>query len=299
MNFKPIELLDKPIFDQALAARYYENSWFTFTNLYIWRDNYSTVWAIDDGSLVVRLQTKELTYYLPPFSPADKSFAAAVSSVVDESRSRGDAFLMKGLSPQMCSELEEQYPGRFGMDPQREYYDYLYAANDLRELAGRKYHAKRNFVNRFRAAHQDWSYRALAAGCAEDCLQVASLWCRERDCESSSVLSNEFQAIEDALRHFDALGLRGGILRLTDRPVAFSFGELLNVDTIVIHMEKADPSVSGLYPVINQECCRQAWNEVTWINREEDMGEEGLRKAKESYYPIRLVEKYKIVLKED
>ena len=299
LDFKRIELNDKPIFDRAFASRYYDNSWFTFTNLYIWRENYSTAWAMEDGSLVVRLQANGMTYYLPPFAPADKSFAAAVAAVVEESRHRGDAFLMKGLSPQMCSELSEQTPERFCIEPQREYFDYLYAASDLRELAGRKYHAKRNFVNRFRATHQDWSYSPLTSDCVEDCLQVAAVWCQERDCEASAVLSNEFRAIEEALKHFDFLGLRGGILRLAGRPVAFSFGEALNPDTVVIHMEKADPSIQGLFPMINQECCRQAWGDAVWVNREEDMGEEGLRKAKESYYPVRLIEKYKLYLKED
>lgn len=299
MDFKPIELTDKPVFDQAFSRQYYENSWFTFTNLYVWRDNYSTAWAMDDGSLIVRLQANGLTYYLPPFSPPEQSFAAAVNAVVAESRQRGDAFLMKGLSPAMRDEVAENQPDRFIIEPQREYFDYLYAANDLRELAGRKYHAKRNFVNRFRATHQDWSYSPLTSDCVEDCLQVAAVWCQERDCEASAVLSNEFQAIEEALKHFDFLGLRGGILRLAGRPVAFSFGEALNPDTFVIHMEKADPSIQGLYPMINQECCRQAWGDAVWLNREEDMGEEGLRKAKESYYPVRLIEKYKLYLKED
>ena len=119
-----------------------------------------------------------------------------------------------------------------------------------------------------------------------------------RDCDASDVLSSEYRSIEEALQHFDVLGLRGGIIRLAGRPVAFSFGESLNTDTAVLHMEKADPSVHGLYAMINQECCRHAWGDVDFINREEDMGEEGLRKAKESYYPVRLVEKYKIFLQE-
>ena len=112
------------------------------------------------------------------------------------------------------------------------------------------------------------------------------------------MLSGEYRAIEEALQHFDVFGLRGGIIRLAGRPVAFSFGEMLNTDTMVIHMEKADPSVQGLYAMINQECCRNACGDVQFINREEDMGEDGLRKAKESYYPVRLVEKYKIFLRE-
>jgi uncharacterized protein len=299
LNFKGIELKDKPIFDRAFRQRYYENSWFTFTNLLIWRDNYATAWAIQDESLYVRLQTNELIYFLPPFAPPERSFSMAVDAAVRESLSRGEAFLMKGLSPSMCAELEESWPGRFAMEAQREYFDYLYRKEDLCSLAGRKYHSKRNFVNRFRAEHTDWQYEPLTTDSGEDCLQVAAAWCENRDCDASAVLSNEYRAIEEALEHFDILGLRGGIIRLAGRPVAFSFGEPLNSDTVVLHMEKADPSVQGLYPLINQECCRHAWGDVEFINREEDMGEEGLRKAKESYYPVRLVEKYKIFLRED
>jgi hypothetical protein len=298
LNFKPIELTDKPLFDKAFSQRYYENSWFTFTNLYVWRENYSTSWAIFDESLFVRLQANGLTYFLPPFTPREKSFSASVNAAVNESKARGDAFLMKGLSPAMCNELQEDYSGRYVMEPQRDYFDYLYAAKDLRDLAGRKYHAKRNFVNRFRATHQDWSYSPLTAECVQDCLQVAVAWCGQRDCDASNILSNEYRAISESLQHFDYLGLRGGILRLAGIPVAFSFGESLNTDTVVIHMEKADPTIPGLFPVINQECCRQTWGDVEWINREEDMGEDGLRKAKESYYPVRLVEKVKIYLEE-
>lgn len=298
MDFKLLELADKPVFDQALRQRYYENSWLTFTNLFVWRANYSTAWAIQEDSLYVRLQAGGLIYFLPPFVLAERSFSAAVEVAWRESRSRGEAFLMKGLSPAMCAELETTLPGRFAAAPQREYFDYLYRASDLRELAGRKYHSKRNFVNRFRAEHSNWRYEPLNAGSVEDCLQVAALWCGNRDCDASTVLSNEYRAIAEALHHFDTLGLRGGIIRLADHPVAFSFGESLNPDTVVLHMEKADSGIPGLYAVINQECCRQAWGDVDFINREEDMGEEGLRKAKESYYPVRLVEKYKIYFQE-
>lgn len=298
MDFIPIRLEDKPLFDRAFHQRYYENSWFTFTNLLIWRDNYSTAWALQDEALYVRLQANGLVYYLPPFCLADRSFPSAVETGVQESRLRGEPFLMKGLSPAMCAELEQSFPGRFVNEPQREYFDYLYRAEDLRTLAGRRYHSKRNFVNRFRSEHGDWQYEPLSAESVEDCLTVAAAWCQNRDCDASAVLSNEYRAISEALQHFELLGLRGGIIRLYGRPVAFSFGEMLNDDTAVIHMEKADPAVAGLYAVINQECCRHAWKDAEFINREEDMGEEGLRKAKESYYPTRLVEKYKIYLRE-
>lgn len=299
MNFKPLELADKPVFDRALRQRYYENSWFTFTTFFTWRNNFSTVWTVHDDALFLRLQSNRLVYFLTPFAPADRSFAAAVAAAVQESQARGESFIMKGLSPSMCAELEQSFPGRFQMTAQRNYFDYLYRAEDLRTLAGRRYHSKRNFVNRFLMEHADWRYEPLNAGSMADCLQIEKAWCATRGCSGDNLVGAEYQALEESLQNFDVLGLRGGLIRLAGRPAAFSIGETLNADTVVVHMEKAIPDVPGLYAMINRECCRQAWNDAEFINREEDMGEEGLRKAKESYYPVRLVEKYMINLREE
>ena len=298
MDFKPLELADKPVFDAMLHQRYYENSWFTFTTFYTWRDNFATTWTLAEESLYLRMQANGLVYFLAPFAAASRSFAAAVDTAVRESRQRDEAFLMKGLSPAMWTELDAAFPGRFSMSAQRDYFDYVYRAEDLRTLAGRKYHSKRNFVNRFLAEHQDWSFEPLTAASKADCLQVQQIWCRQRDCTGDSMVGAEDRALNEALDNFDALQLRGGLIRLAGKPVAFSIGETLNADTAVVHMEKADSSIPGLYALINRECCRQAWGDVEYINREEDMGEEGLRKAKESYYPVRLVEKIKINLRE-
>lgn len=299
MHFKMLELEDKPVFDRFLRQRYYENSWFTFTTFFTWREQFATVWALHEDSLFMRLQANSMVYYLPPFTAADRSFPLAVDSAVQLSRSRGEPFLMKGLSPEMCRELEAFYPDRFAMEAQRDYFDYLYRAEDLRLLAGRRYHSKRNFINRFTAEHPDWSYEPLTEGSAEDCLQIHKNWCANRDCTQDRMLVGESSALQESLRNFGSLGLRGGLVRLGSRPVAFSIGELLNSDTAVVHVEKADPAIPGLYAVINRECCRHAWGNVSFINREEDMGEEGLRKAKESYYPVRLVEKYRLFLREE
>ncbi len=299
MKFKPLELADKPIFDRMLGQRYYENSWFTFTTFFTWRENFTTHWALHDDALFLKMRATGLVYFTAPFAAADRSFAAAVDAAVQESRSQGETFLMKGLSPAMCAELESTFPGRFVMEAQRDYFDYLYKAEDLRMLAGRRYHSKRNFVNRFLMEHKNWQYESLTSASLSDCLQVEQSWCDNRDCSADNMVGAEYRALEESLRNFDVLELRGGLIRVAGRPVAFSIGETLNKDTVVVHMEKADPSIPGLYAMINRECCRQAWGDVEFINREEDMGEEGLRKAKESYYPLRLIEKHKICLREE
>lgn len=299
MDFKPIELQDKPWFDRAFRRREYENSWFNFTNLFIWRANYKAAWTWVDDTLFVRLQANGMTYYLPPFSATEEAFVTGVELLAQESRNRRQPFLVKGLSPLMVESLGRYSQEAFVVEAQRHYYDYVYQTLDLRELAGRKYHAKRNHVNRFRQTYPDWSFELLQDASIEDCQQVAKIWCQFRECEENVSLTQEALAISEALTHFAALGLRGGLIRLAGQPVAFSFGEFLNSNTVVVHMEKADPSVNGLFAVINQECCRQVWADAEFVNREEDMGEAGLRKAKESYYPVRLVEKFKITLKEE
>ena len=176
MDFKPLELADKPVFDAMLRERYYENSWFTFTTFFTWRENFVTTWTLSEDCLYLRMQANGLVYFLAPFAAVGRSFAAAVDAAVRESRRRNEPFLMKGLSPAMWDELDAAFPGRFAMTAQRDYFDYVYRAEELRTLAGRKYHSKRNFVNRFLAEHTDWSYEPLTAAAKADCLAVEQLW---------------------------------------------------------------------------------------------------------------------------
>ena len=296
MQFETIKLADKPVFDKIFAERRYENSWFTFTNLFIWRNTYSTEWSRYQDSVIVKYRFDDHDYYLPPFVPSGASFATVVERLSQEIISAGTEFSLQGLSESMLAEVESVFPGKFASKPLRDRYDYLYRAEDLRALAGRRYHSKRNFVNRFRAENSDWSYESLNKELAEECLQVASAWCGGRSCEMHTELQHEYEAISEAFTHYDELGLIGGLVRIGGKAEAFTIGEPMNADTVVAHIEKADPAITGLYPVINQEFCRRLGPEVEYVNREEDMGNEGLRKAKESYYPVRLIEKYELII---
>ena len=296
MQFDSIKLEDKSIFDKIFAERRYENSWFSFTNLFVWRNTYSTQWTRFQDSIVVKYRSEGREYYLPPFVPSETSFAKMVDGLADEIVSTGTEFSMQGVSAAMLAEIEEKIPGKFASTPLRDRYDYLYRAEDLRELAGRRYHAKRNYVNRFRAENPDWHYETLNRDFAEECLQVASAWCGGRSCEMHAELQHEYEAISEAFLHYEELGLIGGVVRIGGKAEAFTLGEFMNDDTVVVHIEKADPAITGLYPVINQEFCRRLEGRVEYVNREEDMGNEGLRKAKESYYPVKLVEKHELTL---
>jgi hypothetical protein len=173
--------------------------------------------------------------------------------------------------------------------------DYVYLTQDLIELKGRKYHRKRNHIKQFQ---EKYSYQCipLTPEWIPQCLQLETEWCDLRHCEASPGLLNESFAIKEAFTHFEKLGVKGGTILINGKVEAFTLGDPLNPDTVVIHIEKANPAYEGLYPTINQAFLENQWSGYAYVNREQDLGEEGLRKAKESYFPHRLVNKYTVTL---
>jgi hypothetical protein len=169
--------------------------------------------------------------------------------------------------------------------------DYVYLTQDLIELKGRKYHRKRNHIKQFQEKYSSQCI-PLTPEWISQCLQLETEWCDLRHCEASPGLLNESLAIKETFSHFGELGVKGGAILINGKVEAFTLGDPLNPETVVIHIEKANPAYEGLYPTINQAFLEQRWSGTTYVNREQDLGEEGLRKAKESYFPHHLVNKY-------
>jgi len=177
----------------------------------------------------------------------------------------------------------------------RDQSDYIYLTEDLVKLEGRKYHRKRNHIKQFKEKYS-YQYIPLASEWISECLRLETAWCDLRHCETTPGLLNESLAIKEALTDFQSLGMKGGAILINGKVEAFTLGEPLNGDTVVIHIEKANPSYEGLYTLINQAFLEKQWSGYTYVNREQDLGEEGLRKAKESYFPHHMVNKYTITL---
>ena len=195
--------------------------------------------------------------------------------------------------PRLAAELAG-HPD-FVVEPLRDHFDYVYRTGDLINLAGGNYHSQRNHLNSLARSHP-FRYEPLREEHLSACLYLCARWCQVKRCECDLSLLGEWEAVTAALANYQALSLQGGVILIHDRVAAFSCGELLNQETAVIHLEKADPELRGLYAVINQQFCRQAWAGVNFVNREQDLGEPGLRKAKMSYHPHHLVEKFRIRL---
>jgi len=179
------------------------------------------------------------------------------------------------------------------IEPTRDQFDYIYQSQDLVKLAGRKYHSKRNHINRFFQSYS-FTYAALTDSHLKACSELAGTWCVSRRCEEDLNLLGEWEAVREALTYFHTLSIQGGVILIRNKVEAFTLAELLNEQTAVVHIEKANPDIPGLYTMINQQFCEKSWQNVPYINREQDLGEEGLRRAKLSYYPDHLVEKFRI-----
>ena len=187
--------------------------------------------------------------------------------------------------------LLEWFPGRFLIESNRNCYDYIYSREKLAGLRGKKMQKKRNHIARFKD-DPDWSYEPITKDNLAETRFMAHNWICSREEKWNEDMENEFSVLEDAFANYDALGLRGGILRQHGDIVAFTMGDPLNSNTFLVHFEKAFPEVQGAYPMINQQFVQQATEGFEYINREDDTGDLGLRKAKLSYYPEILLKKY-------
>lgn len=200
-------------------------------------------------------------------------------------------FRMHLVTPQQYAHLMEWYPMRFQIVYDRDAADYVYEAEKLKTLAGKKLHGKRNHINKFKQEHPDWSFEKIDGHNVEECIEMAREWGRQNAVNEDWEKSAEFDITFRALRQWEELKLGGGLIRADGHVVAFSLGEPCNRETYVVHIEKAFADVQGAYPIMNQQFVEHIADGFRYINREEDTGAEGLRKAKLSYYPDLMVEK--------
>jgi hypothetical protein len=178
----------------------------------------------------------------------------------------------------------------------RTFSDYLYSADSLRQLSGKDMHPKRNHFNRFLRTYPNYEFRALQTDDAPESLRLVQGWCMEKGVNCQDLLISDYRPIKTLLDNYDALGLRGGVIRIDGQLAAFAIASEPVNKTGIIHVEKAKADYPGLYAAINKLMLDEILPDIEWVNREEDLGISGLRKAKMSYYPTRLIHKYEVVL---
>lgn len=288
-EFKCIEIGDRPIFQEFLAKDQPRTSELTFTNLFMWRHRYRPVWRqYDECLLVIMSPVEQEPFGLKPVG-TECSMREGLDVILGHLRDLS----AKPKLARVCKEFIDKFvePETFEIIEDRDNFDYVYLTENLVQLPGNRYHRKKNHVNKF-VKNVQFEYRSLDNDLLCQFLELQEDWCELKDCGQDTDLLEEDRAIYEALKNHSTLGFKGGAILIDGKVEAFALGELLNDETAVIHIEKADPEIPGLYAAINQLFCANEWGGVKYVNREQDLGIEGLRKAKQSYYPDHLVEKF-------
>lgn len=295
-QFRPIRLEDRNAIQDILWKYQPETSTWTFTNLFIWRLHYGLQWSIyRDCLLVLCSANTNSVYALQPVGSSSRLEVTRTLLQHLQDKKREIEPCIERADRRLVAEVKGAKD--LLIEPTREHFDYVYRSEDLIKLAGRRYHSKRNHINKFLRSYS-FAYAPLNQEHVSACLELTETWCQMHRCEEDLSLLGEWQAVRQALLQFRTLRVQGGVILIGGKVQAFALGELLNDETAVVHVEKANPEIPELYALINQQFCEKSWRKVPYVNREQDIGEPGLRKAKLSYHPDHLAETFRIRLPE-
>lgn len=252
-----------------------------------------SAFAVIDNRLILRFTNEDgqHEYFMPI---GDGNLIPIVDKLSEQADAEKEPLILRGILPGTREILEQYYPTLFEYTANRDYFDYIYRRQDLVELKGKNYQPKRNHVNKFKKEYR-FDFQPLTPELIPECLLFEAEWCMKHGCEENENIRNERQALTFALDHYNELPLSGAVIHVEGKIAAFTFGAPINHDTFGIHFEKADISLDGAYSIINQQFAASLPEQYLWLNREEDMGIPGLRQAKTSYHPAKLLEKCKAV----
>lgn len=296
IKFQEIDLKDREWIDACLKEADLRGCEYSFANNFIWRRVYGPQVALVEGFYCTRNGKGEEKAYSYPAGKGD--IKPVIEALVQDAKDRGEVFILRGIPEDKAEELEELFPGKFDIKTDRGDSDYIYSVEKMASLAGKKLHGKRNHIARFKD-NPNWIFEEITKENIEEVFEMNLKWCKLYEHLQDESLEHELCAVEEAFAHFEELGLKGGCIRRDGEIVAYSIGEPLNSDTFVIHIEKAFPDIQGAYPMINQQFVQHFCMDYAYVNREEDLGDEGLRRAKLSYYPEIIYDKYTATLKEE
>lgn len=295
-QFKKITIEHKDILTEYLSFRKYRACDLSVGNLILWSDVYNTQFAVAGDNLFIKFVEGSNEYFTFPAGKGD--LKQSFEWLFDYCKKHDKEFKLNVVDPSMFEEIENLYPGIFEIFYQRDNADYVYNVEDLKNLSGKKYHGKKNHVNKFKKTHIDWSYEKITDENTAECIEMVKEWCTQNGCCEDKSKADEICVLIKGLKLRKELNMIGGIIRLEGKIIALTLGEQSGDDMFIIHFEKAFSNIDGAYQMINQQfIINELAESFTYVNREEDMGVEGLRKAKESYYPAFMAEKGIVVKK--
>lgn len=299
LDFKKIKLEDKDWIQPLLDYSGFRSQEYSFNFTYLWRDvfAYSAV-RINDYVVIKSSREDHPPSYLFPAGKGD--LRPVIEALYKDAEENGSNLVFHAILEEGKAALEELYPDKFEYITLTDYFDYVYESERMISLSGKKLSSKRNHINRFKENHPDWSYEPITKDNIAEVVEMNRKWVEiEKEDDNTKSFEQESESVDKAIDHYFELSLKGGLLRAGGEVVAFTMGDRLTDDTMLIHIEKAYKSVQGAYPMINQQFAMHEGKNYTYVNREDDSGHEGLRRAKQSYQPVFMVEKFGGKLKDN
>lgn len=289
-HLRPLGLEDKGLLDGLFKKYPPLVSEFTFTNLFAWRHAYCFGLSRSEGCVLVAGEKGDARIVFDPIGPPARKKGAIEKCF----RLQGEERPLKFSRLPEDTAVLFQRTKSYIVQEDRDNFDYVYATQDLIELKGKNFDGKRNFIKRFKVSYP-FRCRPLTKADIRECLFFKEEWCLAKDCQHIEGLSREREALNEMLENFEYLGIEGLMIEVKGKIEAVTLGERLNPETFVIHMEKANGALVGIYQTINQEFCRANASAYAYVNREQDLGVPGLRQAKESYHPVRMIKKFGLI----
>lgn len=270
----------------------------TFGGIFLWRKFFGTKIFNYNGILLRAyiLGNGCVEYSFPAFGNNSKKDdkKEVFYSLLEDSKTRKSSLVFTGIEEKNKETIENIFPGKFKFIEQKSKEDYIYLSKDLINLKGKKYHGKRNHISKFKKLYE-YNYESVSSNNIDKVIYFINCWFKNKENINDKSLEYEHKAIEELLENYHKFNFKSGIITVNGEVVAFTSGEEINKDTFVIHFEKALNNYEGSCSVVNNEFARRNLSKYVYINREEDMGFPGLRKAKLSYHPVFLLKRYKAI----
>lgn len=295
LDFKIIDISDRNKICRCLEFSDFQGCEYTFANNMAWRRlSNSKIAFYKDFYISCAFDTEDnIPVFVFPSGKGD--YKEVFEEMKKFSENQGKPLRISGVTERGLKLLESLSLGEFDVQADRDSSDYIYNSSDLINLSGKKYHQKRNHLSKIN--QYDWQFSVMTESDFDECITFSAInYNKKNGINDFSSVAEQF-AINTFFTNFYEMKLFGGVIRIDGKIKAFSVGEKLNSNTLCVHIEKADTSYQGIYPAINNEFCKAFAGKFRYVNREEDLGLEGLRKSKLSYNPAYILEKNIVTFK--
>jgi len=290
LDFEPINLDKQLEYFSHFTACSEKASDYSFVNLWGWAEEYGLFWAWTDELVWIKQTRPQVAYWAPVGAWESIDWHECFYKYISNET------LFMRVPENLLQCWKRDMEKRLAIEEARGHWDYLYSFTDLVELKGNRLHKKRNLLSQFKKKY-DFKYASFGKEMIELAKAMQEDWCTWRDCESSESLLAENNAILRILNSSQRLeGLSGGAVMVEEKMAAYTVAERISDDTLLIHFEKGNPAFKGVYQAINQVFLEHSAGDFSIVNREQDLDNPGLRRAKLSYHPLDFVKKYRVKL---